>query len=237
MSEYLDAKTQAAEKWFGYGRWDAPFWFVGKEPGGSDEPEQYASWLRLGGGELIDLRAHDLDCAPPGSVMLWHGDRARLQATWRPLIALLLAYQGVPAYDREAIRRYQDQRWGSVAGETALIELSAVAAPSTSAGEALRLAHLPERISTIRRRLSEHRPRFVVFYGGGNDPVFGKPYIERWSEIAGVPLAQNEIAVRDGIAFVATPHATAHGITNDFWTDLGSRMAAACRGLRGPSET
>jgi hypothetical protein len=56
-----DAKALAAERWYGYGRWNAPYWFVCKEPGGVDEPEQYASWLRLGAGELIDCRAPDLD--------------------------------------------------------------------------------------------------------------------------------------------------------------------------------
>ena len=130
-----DAKAKAAAEWFGYGRWGAPFWFVGKEPGGTDEPEQYASWLRLGGSELIDCRAHDLDCAESEDSMMWHGRGGRLQPTWRPLIALLLAYQGASEYDKDAVWRYQDERWGSATGETALVELSAVAAPSTSAEE------------------------------------------------------------------------------------------------------
>lgn len=224
-----DAKAMAAERWYGYGRWDAPYWFVGKEPGGIDEPEQYASWLRLGGDELIDCRKHDADCAKPGSTMLWHGEHAKLQPTWRPLIALLLAYKGAPIYDAEAVRRYQDESWGSASGETALIELSAIAAPSTAQPEALRLTHLPERISTIQTRITANRPRFVVFYGGGSDPILGKPYIERWSEIAGVQLLPNEVRSREGVAYVATPHPTAHGIATSFWTDLGSRLAAATK--------
>jgi len=222
-----DAKARAAAEWFGYGRWDAPFWFVGKEPGGTDEPEQYASWLRLGGGELIDCRAHDLDCAATEDAMMWHGGGGRLQPTWRPLIALLLAYQGASEYDKDAVWRYQDERWGSTAGETALVELSAVAAPRTSAEEALRLTHLPERIATIRKRIAEHRPKIVLFYGAGRDPIFGKPYIERWSEIASKPLETNVIVRIDGTAYVATPHPTAHGLTNAFWTDLGPRLAEA----------
>jgi hypothetical protein len=58
-----DPKMLAAAQWYGYGRWDAPYWLVGKEPGGTDDPEQYASWARLGEPELLDCRAHDLDCA------------------------------------------------------------------------------------------------------------------------------------------------------------------------------
>jgi hypothetical protein len=32
---------------------------------------------------------------------------------------------------------------------------------------------------------------------------------------------------REGVAYVATPHPTAHGIETSFWTDLGFRLTAA----------
>jgi hypothetical protein len=222
-----DPKALAAERWFGYGRWDAPYWFIGKEPGGTDEPQQYASWIRLGGGELIDCRAHDRDCAVSEDAMTWHGKAGRLQATWRPLIALLLAYQGATEYDKDAAWRYQDHHWGSKNGETALVELSAVAAPSTSVAVALRLTHVQERIATIRAHMAEYRPMFVLFYGSGRDPVTGLTYLERWSEIAGTPLEPNLVVRRDGTAYVAAPHPTAHGLTNAFWIDLAGRLASA----------
>jgi hypothetical protein len=101
-----------------------------------------------------------------------------------------------------------------------------VAAPITSVEEALRLTHLSERIATIRARIAEHRPTFVLFYGAGRDPVEGLPYLERWSEIAGVPFETNVVLRRDGTAYVATPHLTAHGLTNAFWTELGKRLAS-----------
>lgn len=44
-------RDEAARKWFGYGRWDAPYWFVGMEPGGTEDASSYESWKRLGGGE------------------------------------------------------------------------------------------------------------------------------------------------------------------------------------------
>jgi hypothetical protein len=31
------------------------------EPGGTEEASSYESWLRLGGGELIDCKQHHLD--------------------------------------------------------------------------------------------------------------------------------------------------------------------------------
>lgn len=70
MKSEANVKALAAESWFGYGRWDAKYWFVGMEPGGTDEVASYESWRRLGAGELIDCRQHHLDCG----FTHWHGD-------------------------------------------------------------------------------------------------------------------------------------------------------------------
>lgn len=40
-----DPKVLAARNWFGYGRWDAPYWFLGMEPGGTDDHAP----MKLGG--------------------------------------------------------------------------------------------------------------------------------------------------------------------------------------------
>jgi len=50
-----DFKALAAEKWFGYGRWSAPYWFVGMEPGGADNPLVYSAWRDLGAPELLEI--------------------------------------------------------------------------------------------------------------------------------------------------------------------------------------
>lgn len=63
------ARGQAASEWFGYGRWEAPYWFIGMEPGATEEASSYESWLRLGGGELIDCKQHHLDT----NFTRWHG--------------------------------------------------------------------------------------------------------------------------------------------------------------------
>jgi hypothetical protein len=225
--ETTDPKALAAAHWFGYGRWNAPYWFIGKEPGGSDDPEQYASWARLGGTNLIDCRAHDLDCPSKREPGMWHGGEAPpLQRTWRPLITMLLAYEGASDYDSEAVRRYQDERWGRTDGDTAVLELSAIAAQSVSQAEGMRLLHLEDRIATFRRHLAEHPPEFVVFYGLGVDPVHEMRYLEHFSAIAQDDLAV-DVPVRIGkTVFVAEKHPTAHGTTTEHWIELGHRLRA-----------
>jgi len=60
MTGAHDPRKLAARKWFGYGRWDAPYWSNGMEPGGGDEQAWYETWVRLGGDELCDSRLHHL---------------------------------------------------------------------------------------------------------------------------------------------------------------------------------
>ena len=220
-----DPKVLAAERWFGYGRWDAPYWFIGKEPGGSDEPEQYASWQRLGGTALIDCALHDRDCAA-GEPGMWHGPAPgpKLQPTWRPLIAMTLAFEGATEWDDHAGRRYQDERWGRVDGDTAVLELSAIAARSVAQADAMRLMHVPERISTFQKHLADVSPKFVVFYGLGIDPVHKVPYLDHWRAIAQHPLEVDEPVLLGQTAFVVQKHPTAHGTTTQHWIDLGRRV-------------
>jgi hypothetical protein len=227
-----DSKTLAAARWYGYGRWDAPYWFIGKEPGGADDREQYESWARLGGTELIDFRDHDLDCPSKRTPGMWHGggDGPPLQPTWRLLIAMVLAYEGATAYDEDASRRYQDERWGRTDGDTAVLELSTIAARSVSYAERMRLLHLEDRISTLRRYLRETPPKFVVFYGLGDDPVHKVPYLEHWSAIAQHELVLDEPVRVGGTIFVVEKHPSAYGTTTEHWMDLGRRVRAMTDG-------
>ena len=221
-------KDLAAENWYGYGRWSAPFWFIGKEPGGVDDAENYDSWVRLGATDLIDCREHDLEYRGENRG-LWHvgagGNRPRLQSTWRPLIALLLAYHGDERYDVERIRHYQAECWGRLQGETCVIELSAVAAPSTQSAETSRLSYLERRIAIIQEKITANGPKFVLFYGTGSDPVYHKPYAEYWQAIARVSLDVGEPRRAGSTVYCITQHPTAHGLRNEYWVQLGRRIA------------
>lgn len=156
---------RAVRSWFGYGRWDAPYWFLGLEQGGSEGPEHasFTAWAALGGGGLLDCRAHHLAIADP-RFRRWHEAEAPpTQPTWRRLIQLLLGYQGRSS-DLDAVRAYQRASWGSAKGETAVLELLGVRAPGLSA-EADRVSFRGERVATLREKLDAHRPVFVVCYG------------------------------------------------------------------------
>lgn len=124
-----NARGLAARYWFGYGRWAAPYWFLGMEPGGQDDLAWYNAWLALDPDKkgLIDCRTHHTMAAAldPRATTPWHQHGAvYIQDTWGPLIRTLLMFEGRPATDLD-VARYQHDDWGSKEGEAALIELSA----------------------------------------------------------------------------------------------------------------
>ena len=146
------AKDLAARSWFGYGRWDAPYWFIGMEPGGDDDAASYESWQRLGGGELIDCRQHHID----SGFMKWHGDDQHgTQPTWRRLIQTdARVLEGLSA-GLDDVLRYQHDGWGSTNDDTAVIEPGALHAARG------------ERIAILHERLLQHQPVFAFCYGYG----------------------------------------------------------------------
>jgi hypothetical protein len=134
----------AAEHWFGYGAWDAPYWFVGPEPGmaapeGDNLIARCNAWARLCASrplELVDCIAHHqafhhmkffertIRMKRP---VLDEVMRPPTQPTWRRLIILLLAYLGERT-DTDMVAQYQCTEWGRLKGDTCLVELSALAA-------------------------------------------------------------------------------------------------------------
>ncbi len=170
------AKEQAARNWFGYGRWEARHWFVGMEPGGDDDHASYESWLELGGEQLIDCKEHHQDSNRRAGriVTRWHENAdPPVQSTWGPLIRMQLAFN---APSTQTVGAYQRDSWGSKTGDTALLEISALHARGLDV-EVERALYREERIAEIRRRLHEHKPDLVVF--------FGKTYRRAYEKIVG----------------------------------------------------
>ena len=206
---------EMARRCFGYGRWDAPFWFIGPEQGqGSDENDDLAhrfkAWCDLGSDELCDLEQFHLAI----NERRW---QRKLQQTWRPLILLLMTFLEKPA-DKESLLSYQRDKWGRANGETCVIELSGLAARS-SAVHRDRETFRQQRIEVIREKLNQlkHNRRILVI-------MYGKKQLPSWEAIAGQSFGSNNIRKLDGITYAWTPHPVAFGMTNKFWTDLGSEL-------------
>jgi hypothetical protein len=140
-----------AEHFYGYGRWDAPYWFIGPEAGmaktGDSLERRFQSWETLEFKPVVDCAAHHRGFG----LTKWHQPHPPTQETWRKLIRLLLAFKGQPN-DIETVRVYQRDEWGSSTGETCVIELSGLASPDMRTPQD-RTTFLTRRMKRIREEV------------------------------------------------------------------------------------
>lgn len=210
-----DQLDQMAKDFFGYGRWDAPYWFIGPEAGmgkdGNDNlAARYESWKRLGGASVVDCAAHHRGFG----LTKWHDPPPPTQPTWRQLIRLLLAYQGKePSLDD--IRKYQGDRWGLANGETCVIELSGLPAPSMQTSQD-RTKFLSGRIERMRDAALKHAPTFIVMYGKGNR--------KEWERIAGGEFDSSGLYRMGKTVAAFALHPVTKGLGNEYWVRLGKML-------------
>jgi hypothetical protein len=130
----IDLQDQMARHCYGYGRWDAPFWFIGPEQGMSNDKRELEfrcqAWCDRNQPELDDCVEYHrhLNTFPAATPRKdWHKQKPPTQRTWARLIQFLIGY-GV-ADDHLS---YQKAKLGTKTGDTCILELSGLAAPSLS---------------------------------------------------------------------------------------------------------
>lgn len=220
--------SKMALECYGYGRWDAPYWFIGPEQGMSQDEEvekRVEAWFDLGGNDLSDcLVFHEKI-----NEVRWHGldgKQPRLQKTWKQLMLFLKAFLGTPMHlekleDKKSLCSYQRDHWGRLTGETCLIELCGLPAHTYKSGERQRQrlfegkqydAIRQKRIAVIREKMLAHRPKLVVMYG--------RKEKESWENIALVAREFPHGAQPPILRF--PPHPVSHeGVKNAYWEELG----------------
>jgi hypothetical protein len=217
----MHEELEMARGFYGFGRWDARYWFIGPEPGKGPKQVSNAhlakAWKALGACELCDCKEYHLAHGEES----WHREepeKALLQPTWKSLLVLLMAFLDEPT-NSDARRTYQRDLWGRQQGETCVIELCGLAARSF--GESIdRETFHPERLERIHQKLSLHKPKLVVFYGLREK--------EQWKQLAGVNLSPDIPVQIDGTAFVMTPHPNDRGRSNADWEEVGKALRKMC---------
>jgi hypothetical protein len=217
---------------YGYGRWGAPYWFIGPEQGmgaheNNDLNLRVKAWIDLGRQELND-------CHEFHRRILDTRWQSKHQSTWRPLILAMMTLLDRPA-DKSSRLDYQRRRWGALDGETCVIELSGLASPSMKeAKDTLRF--LPERIRIISRRMLDHRPKLVVMYGREQKPSWNA--IARSFAGSDVPpddtesseLPRTNILEHESTILVCTPHPSrpisdgVRWLGDEYWIRLGNKL-------------
>ena len=170
----------------------------------------------MGGAELSDCRAfYDfINCKAGRIIHEWHQERPRLQRTWKCLMLLLMAFLGRPI-DNESLKTYQRDRWGSLNGETCVIELSGLPANSFSVPRDRGLFR-QERITAICERLRTYKPALLVIYG-----VRTKYLWEAGGGYSPDALSQVQSTILE-----FTPHPSRPTRPDSYWIGRGERLRA-----------
>jgi hypothetical protein len=210
----MDDELKMARGFYGHGRWKAPYWFIGPEPGGDiNNPLRAKAWTKLGATELCDCKEY---CHAIGEER-WHREppgKPALQPTWRRLMRLLMTFLGLPS-DNESLRLYQRDRWARVSGgETCVIELSGLSARKKVPQRTV--SFLDERINFICEIIRKDEPEFVVMYG-----VEERTY---WEKIAGCPLIRDGVVKPGATMFAFAPAPNTHGRKDSEWEELGKKL-------------
>jgi hypothetical protein len=215
-----EAKTkndelEMAKGFFGFGRWDAPYWFIGLEQGGGGNEKRSEIFRNLQNDGLCDCKRFHEGIEE----FRWHRD-GELQRTWKKLMLLLM-----PVIKREtnsyALLDYQSGQWGSRApdGQTCLIELGGLAAKHLG-GKIDRKAFREERIRGIKERLHSRRPKLAVMYGMTQKSA--------WNAISGCEFRAHSCATSNETLFAFMPSPTAWGkdSTHDRdWVQFGEYIS------------
>ncbi len=215
--------TDYCNNFFGFGSWKAPIWLVGVEEAGGwslvDVENRLRAWQEHGRKSLEDA----LSFYPASGNSTWHGMNNKVQPTWRQLIRMLLLAQGKKATEWR-ILDYQRAQLGCENGATCLLELFPLPSPSVQIWNYNQWSALPwlqtrklyaaeiraGRENELRRKIGEHEPRVVIFYGSDGS------LLPSWSSIAGGHFQQaienEEILLwrkNDNTAFFVTRHPAA----------------------------
>ncbi|WP_348264318.1 hypothetical protein P8935_07230 [Telmatobacter sp. DSM 110680] len=214
-----------ARGFYGYGRWDAPYWFIGPEQGGDNNEIRGKAFLKLEKDGLCDCEEFHKEIRE----FKWHRESPALQPTWRRLILLLKAFRNDFSTEelsdeetlRGSLRDYQRDYWGMNDAETCVIELSGLSAKNAKTGatyEPIKEKYLKERIGTIHTKIhrQEFKPKIVIMYGFGEK--------EHWPKIAGVPFVRHLVEKRGPTTFAFAEHPSARYQEDSYWVELGKRL-------------
>jgi len=223
-----------AKHCYGYGRWDACYWFIGPEQGmGSETIDRRAEVFRAADRDrdgLCDSREFHKGIGE----IRWHEiilstGRVKLQGTWKYLISILMAFEGdIPnAQSKSDYQRINLGMESLELGETCVIELAGL--PSKNLNTSIkrekkrpyedreRLSKILEmRVDHIAAKIRQNNPKFVVMYGFSDE---NKKY---WAAISGTDL-QMGVPMKVGKSvFLADRHPLYTKC--QYWTKLGEKM-------------
>jgi hypothetical protein len=247
ISEVQDNLTQVdgnslrtfVSDYFGYGNLNSPYWFIGKEEGGSvtlaENNLRISKWVDMGSPTTLDTYVYHKNLGVSDY------EFSRIQPTYTKIIQILLHLDGSGS-DMDVRRAFQAGKLGRVDANHALLELMPLASRSTGlwlwkeqVSKALNLhtrkqyweTIMPKRIVALKDLIAKYKPKLVLFYSTQSD------YINAWSQIAGAgawewhkisPYMKYGLQQVGNTLYVITTHPTMKGIKGTDFTEVAEAI-------------
>ena len=219
-----EAERYMAEYCYGYGRWNARFYFIGLQQGqakeeNNDLTSRYNAFRELQQEGLCDCRAFHQHIGQPRFFREGSSGYVPLQSTWRKLMLAMFGYKGGHHADKNTLRSYQASNWGSATGETCVVDLSGLAANNLGVVRD-REAYVEQRMRRLLGEVRKHQPAFVLIYG--------KAQHARWERCL---RDQSDVNQEDGVWRCGSTklvlQSTPKGQFDHEWVSLGLKLRAA----------
>ena len=242
MTKPVDpAHIESVMKFAGYGRLDAPYWFLGVEEGiGGNSERELARLLAVRANWGVVMDSHDAH--EELEDRFWA--RKSVSPAWRSAAKLLLMIKGETdvrasalPYVHRKLGRQSNTEGESLCGELLPLPKSAESAwPSEYAsaggylatGKSYRLHAIPRRQAMWRSLIRDHQPNVVFLYGKKNWSYFKGILAATWNPITVGTMNAEEATVNDGKTIMyCIPHLVPYaGASDDNLKALSDRFSA-----------
>jgi len=235
-STLTDSLIDAYIKTFvGFGNPDGRYWFVGMEQGGGTTIPEIEARITVWGDRGHRAFENLAEYCDAFDNHAWFGAGAKSQPTWRQLIRIYLAAEGLP-HSRQDALDFQKAKLGLFDGGVCLAELSSLpirrtadwpyaafdGLPYLASREKYQRTVAPARVSLLRGLIERHEPGVVVCYGSS---------YQRWNGLAGcafesTPIRSVYLAQTGTSVVLVIPHPVAHGLSNEYFAEIGRFIRA-----------
>ena len=183
--------TNFIEKFYGYGNYKSPIWFVGMEPGAPKDKSKikkfFDVWKDRGEPEIDDVKKSHEQTKIKHYTKLF-AQNSDYQKTWGGLIKILFFASGKNHFTTDDIKEYQRTQLGRRNSDHCLIELLPLPSPGTNIWpysktgikelkdrKVYKSTYLPLRVERIKNRIKEYEPKVIIFYS--------LTYIKHWQKL------------------------------------------------------
>ena len=234
------------ENFWGLGRFEADYWFVGMEEGGGNSEEEVAKrlnvWSDLGCTPLIDNYQYHKGVDGYAFDHFFEGN-IKQQPTWAKLIRTMLVINDAnKEYQSQDIKDFQSKKWGRADSENCVIEIFPLPSPSSvqwrydewtdipilQSMELYKSALKRPRIASLMEKIDLYKPKLVLMYG------MNPEYLDIWSDVAGIRFEQTTrtMIYRDKFIYSVLKEDTLFVVTfqpnavwaNVYWEGVGKEI-------------